>query len=204
IEDEDEQHQLTNQLGIIKFSIDQKRGSVDFSATGVVSGRIKDQFAYHEVANENTLVVATTSGTLNGQGSDEARNHLFALEQRGSKLVKRSAIRDFGENEDIRSIRYIDDIAYVVTFRKTDPLFAFDLSNLDDITFMGELKVPGFSLYLHPIKDNFLIGVGYEAEETNDSNVALYDGVNISLFDIADPTALKRVDNKVHGSRGAS
>jgi hypothetical protein len=121
----------------------------------------------------------------------------------GKKLEQVSAIRDFGENEDIRAIRYINDTAFVVTFRQTDPLFAFDLSERTDINLLGELKIPGFSTYLHPYSDRRMIGIGFDANENNRTATATYTGIQVSLFDIEDPTNLERLDSKVHGGRGS-
>ena len=84
-------------------------------------------------------------------------------------------------------------IAYVVTFRNTDPLFAIDLHDPADPTILGKVKLPGFSAYLHPLSDTLLLGVGYNGSDEN----ADLDTVKLSLFDISDPTAPQEVDSRV-------
>ncbi|MBO5936799.1 MAG: beta-propeller domain-containing protein [Clostridia bacterium] len=83
--------------------------------------------------------------------------------------------------------------AYVVTFKNTDPLFAIDLSDPKNPTILGELKLPGYSAYLHPISENLLIGIGYDG----DANNADFSTIKVSLFDISNPTELKELDNVV-------
>jgi hypothetical protein len=107
-------------------------------------------------------------------------------------LTEIGSIEDLGVGEEVQSVRFLGDMAYVVTFRRTDPLYAIDLSDPANPTALGELKITGFSEYLHPIGDGLLLGIGREATE---------DGMDIgfkaSLFDVSDPTDPTEVDKWV-------
>jgi inhibitor of cysteine peptidase len=89
----------------------------------------------------------------------------------------------------------------VVTFQNTDPLFAIDISNPSDPRILGELKIPGFSTYMHPLSETQLIGLGYDAIDLG--NRAAIQGIQVSLFDTRRPTNLSRTDVKIH-ERGSS
>ncbi|HID43276.1 MAG TPA: hypothetical protein EYP30_05785, partial [Archaeoglobaceae archaeon] len=93
------------------------------------------------------------------------------------------SIKDFGKEERIYSVRFIGDKGYIVTFRETDPFFVIDLSDPENPEIKGELKIPGYSSYLHPINDDLILGIGKE-----DRNV------KISLFDVSNPEKPKEID----------
>ena len=90
-------------------------------------------------------------------------------------------------------MRFLDDLAYVVTFRQVDPLYAIDLSDARTPRVLGELKIPGFSEYLHPLGDGMLLGVGREV----DPATGIDQGLKISLFDVADPLRMTERDQVV-------
>jgi uncharacterized secreted protein with C-terminal beta-propeller domain len=90
-------------------------------------------------------------------------------------------------------VRFLEDLAYVVTFRQVDPLYALDLSDPRDPRLLGELKIPGFSEYLHPVGEGLLLGVGREV----DPDTGIDEGLKISLFDVSDPVAMREVDQIV-------
>ncbi|MFN7149480.1 MAG: beta-propeller domain-containing protein, partial [Microthrixaceae bacterium] len=98
-----------------------------------------------------------------------------------------------GIGEQVQSVRFMDDLAYVVTFRQIDPLYALDLSDPRAPRVLGELKIPGFSEYLHPAGDGLLLGVGRQV----DPGTGLDEGLKISLFDVSDPLAMTEVDQIV-------
>ena len=98
-------------------------------------------------------------------------------------LTEIGSVDDLGIGERVQSVRFIGDMAYVVTFRQTDPLYAIDLSDPTDPTALGELKITGFSEYLHPIGDGLLLGIGREATEEGFDT-----GFKASVFDVTDPT----------------
>lgn len=191
-------------LLVTKIAFNATTGVVAPAAAGLIGGRVKDQWAFKEYAVDEAtkvLSVATSTGYLGGQGASLAQNHIWVLRQNDTALEVAAAVHDFGTGEDIRSVRYVNDIAYVVTFKKTDPLFAFDMKNPLDPKLLGELKVPGFSVYMHPVAEGRILGVGFDAEDQGD--FAWYQGLQVSLFDVSNPLDMKRVDNKIIGQRGS-
>ena len=92
--------------------------------------------------------------------------------------------------EQMKSARFLGNMLYLVTFMQTDPLFTVDLSDPAKPEIKGELKIPGFSEYLHPIGNGLVVGIGYGGTETGTDGTA-----KISLFDISDPAAPKELDN---------
>ena len=176
-----------------------------FRGTGELSGRPIGQWAFREFADQETLAVATTTGDINAFNSaGTAENHLWLLKPNAAneKLEISASVNGFGKDEDIRAVRYVGNFAYIVTFKRTDPLFAFDLTDLAKPKLAGSLKVPGFSTYLHPMGTSRLVGLGYDAEDFGDA--ALTQGVQLSLFDTVKPENLQRLDVKIHGDRFSS
>jgi len=158
--------------GIVKIKV----SDLSVTATGNVPGKPLNQFSLDEY-NDN-LRIATTIG---GRGSfiptfgrvGESVNDVYVLDK---NLKISGAVKDLGKTERIYSVRFIQDKGYVVTFRETDPFYVLDLSNPKNPQLKGELKIPGYSSYLHPITADLILGIGKEG-----SNVKL------SLFDVADP-----------------
>ena len=180
--------------------VNQKGEFGDLSLGGV-PGRTKDIWAFKELgANGEYLSVATTSGQL--WGAQKSRNDLWVLKRNGAQLSKASSVEKFGIGEDIRSVRYVDNKAYVVTFKKTDPLYVVSLAEPENAKLLGELKVPGFSTYMHPVENNLLIGLGFDAKDEGD--FAWYQGIQLSLFNVENPLKPERLDVKVLGERGSS
>ncbi|KAL3934317.1 MAG: hypothetical protein SGBAC_009938 [Bacillariaceae sp.] len=110
----------------------------------------------------------------------------------GSLLEKKSGVRIGKPNERITAVRFLDDIAYAVTFERIDPLYTVDLSNPNDIKILGELEVTGFSEYLHPIEGGKILAVG---QETDDEGSII--GLQVSLFGASDPTNLSLINRYV-------
>ena len=156
---------------IYKLSLGQ--GSVALKASGEVPGFIINSFAMGEQGN--TLRIATTTNA-GGQS-----NNLFVLDDAGDRFETLGSITGLAFSERIYSARFVGDRAYLVTFRQIDPLFTIDLSNPADPKVAGELKIPGYSSYLHPISGNRLIGFGRDADENGRVR-----GLQVSLFDVSD------------------
>ena len=152
--------------GIVKVSLD----NFDVSASSEVAGQVLNQFSLDEFGGN--LRVATTSGS-NMFGAAESVNDVYVLD---SKLKQIGSLQGLGLNEQIYSVRFLGETAYVVTFRQTDPFYVIDLSAPKSPRLAGELKIPGFSSYLHPISTGKVLGVGQEGNE-----------VKLSLFDVTDP-----------------
>jgi uncharacterized secreted protein with C-terminal beta-propeller domain len=132
-----------------------------------VPGHLLNQFSLDE--KDGHLRVATTKSW------QDPRNAVYVL---GANLTVVGCVEDLAPGERIYSCRFMGDTLYMVTFRQVDPLFVIDLSDPTSPAVVGELKVPGFSSYLHPLGEGRLLGIGME----NGS-------VKVSLFDVSDPTA---------------
>jgi hypothetical protein len=154
--------------------------SIAYIASGVVAGSIYGQFALDE--SDGDLRVVTTEEAWWGA---QSVNHLFVLQDDGSGELK--PVGDAGElapGETVRSARFVGDTGYVVTFRQVDPLFVIDLADPTQPTVLGELKIPGFSEYMHPLDDDHLLTVGQEADESG----RLTGNVALQIFGVADRT----------------
>jgi uncharacterized secreted protein with C-terminal beta-propeller domain len=112
-------------------------------------------------------------------------------------------LEDLAPGENFHSARFMGDRGYLVTFKKTDPLFVIDLSNATNPRVLGELKIPGYSDYLHPYDETHLIGVGKNTIEADEGDFAWYQGIKISLFDVSDVTNPIEMANYVIGDRGS-
>ena len=162
---------------IHRFDISDPAGAV-YTASGSVPGEIHNQFALSEHAGH--LRVVTTTG-----GWNSSESWVRVLAESGGRLVEVGSVGDIGRGERVQSVRFADDIGYVVTFRQIDPFYTVDLSDPAAPAVVGELKIPGFSSYLHPLGDGLVLGVGADADA--DGQVT---GAKVSLFDVsnlADP-----------------
>lgn len=161
-----------------------------YQASGTVKGRLIGPFALDEA--DGVIRVATTTdggGFLQG---DESQSSLLVLEEDGDELAVTGRVDGLGLTEQIQSVRYLSaDLAAIVTFRQTDPLYLIDTSDVRDPRVAGELKVPGFSAYLHPIGEDYLLGIGQDADVESGQT----EGLQASLFDIRDLTKPTRVAN---------
>lgn len=164
-------------------------GAATHVATGEVPGSTLNQFSLSEF--EGHLRIATTQGTPWG-GGPESQSGVHVFERRDGELVEIGSVGGLGLTETIQSVRFMGPVGYVVTFRQTDPLYVIDLSDPSAPEAVGELKIPGFSSYLHPIAEDRLIGVGRDADlEGRDT------GFLVSLFDVSDPTAPKQIQTHI-------
>jgi uncharacterized secreted protein with C-terminal beta-propeller domain len=162
-------------------------GLINYSSKGEVPGRLLNQFSMDE--HEDRLRVATTSEFWTPHGGSVLHNNVYVLDE-GMKIV--GNLEEIAKNESIFAARFMGDTLYLVTFERTDPFFVIDLSG-DDPKILGELKLPGFSNYLHPYDENHIIGVGREAKENQYGGVEIL-GVKLALFDVSDVSNPKVVD----------
>ncbi len=194
-------------LTITKISLSKNQYSPDFSsyAVGTVRGRIKDRWSLKEIIRNETpyFLISTTTGSIWNTFEDLAENHFWVLKENSfnQSLDIYSSINEFGTGEDIRAVRYHKDIAYIVTFKTTDPLFAIDFSSLENPKIVDQLKIPGFSTYLHPINENRLIGFGYNTIDMG--SYVLNRGLQLSLFDTSVSYHLKRLAVHDLGKEGS-
>lgn len=151
--------------------------SAAYTASGSVEGLVRDSFSFSE--HEGHLRVVTTTGN---QWDETSESWLRVLKEEGDELVEVGRVGDMGNGEAVQSVRFQGDVGYVVTFRQVDPLYTIDLSDPTNPTVLGELKIPGFSSYLHPIGDGLVIGVGSDADE----QTGRVTGSKVSLFDVSD------------------
>ncbi|MHC0039565.1 beta-propeller domain-containing protein [Pseudoneobacillus sp. C159] len=183
---------------IYKFSIN--RTNVVFESSTEISGTILNQFSMDE--HNGYFRVATTEGSTWDEQNPSA-NHLLILDE---NLVEVGKVADLARGERIYSARFIGDRVYIVTFRETDPLFVIDAKDPKKPKVLGELKIPGFSNYLHPYDENYLIGFGQDTKVVDDGNGSsrvLTNGVKISLFDVSDMTNPQEKFSEIIGGRGS-
>nr|WP_203950174.1 beta-propeller domain-containing protein [Microbispora rosea] len=156
-------------------------GAPRYVTSGSVPGRLLNQYSLSE--HDGHLRVATTSGAeVFGASAGTSESGVYVLD--ADTLAQTGAVTGLGRGERIYSVRFMGGLGYVVTFRQTDPLYALDLRDPAAPRVTGELKITGYSAYLHPAGDGRLIGIGQEASEEGRRL-----GTQISLFDVADPAA---------------
>ncbi len=151
----------------------------DYLASGSVRGSMLSQFSLSE--HNGILRVATTDGGWWSRNGEESESFVTTFDVDGDELVELGQVGGLGLGEQIFSVRFLGEIAYVVTFRQIDPLYTVDLTDPANPVVRGELKIPGFSTYLHPLDDGKLLGVGQDA---TDEGRTL--GTQVSLFDVSD------------------
>lgn len=155
---------------------------LSWQAAGVVPGTVINQFAMDE--SDGYLRVATHT---NDGGTED--NGIYILD--ADTLAEVGRLTGLAPGEQLYAVRYVGDTAYLVTFVRTDPLFAVDLSDPTAPTLLGELEVPGFSNYLQPVGDGLLLGIGQE-RETGNWNAH----VTATLFDVSDGAAMTQADRE--------
>ncbi|MFO7637519.1 MAG: beta-propeller domain-containing protein [Clostridia bacterium] len=166
-------------------------GNATFAAKGEVPGNLLNQFSMDE--HNNHFRIATTIGDAWRSDEFTSTNNLYVLNSRMETVGK---IEGIAPGERIYSVRFMGDKGYMVTFRTVDPLFVLDLKNPQNPTILGELKIPGYSDYLHPYDENHIIGFGMDAVEANivddRGNVlgtTVYQlGMKVAMFDVSDAT----------------
>lgn len=177
------------QTTIFRFALSDT--TVELASMGTVPGRPLNQFALD--AHQGYLRIATTQGWW-----DTASNNLYVLGEEAGQLNVVGAVEGLAPGESIFAARFFGDRAFLVTFRQVDPLFAIDLSDPTAPTVTGELKIPGFSHYLHGVEDDHLFGLGRDADvETGRPGLP-----QLSLFDVSDmaqPTVVDQTLIEIHG-----
>jgi uncharacterized secreted protein with C-terminal beta-propeller domain len=172
---------------IHRFDISQAL-ETDYMGSGVVRGFPLNQFSFSE--DKGNLRVATTDDppwTEEGQ-QGQSESFVTVLTPTAKGLSRIGQVGGLGKGERIYAVRMIGDRGYVVTFRQVDPLYTLDLSDPTNPRTTGELKIPGFSSYLHPVGEHRLIGIGQSATDEGRAT-----GSQVSLFDVSDPAAPKRL-----------
>ncbi|MFI7214227.1 beta-propeller domain-containing protein [Micromonospora maritima] len=167
------------------YQFDTSAGTPRYVAAGSVPGWLINQYALSEWNGH--LRVATTTGELGG-GEGRSESGVYVLRADGPALTRVGQVTGLGRGERIHSVRFLGGTGYVVTFRQVDPLYTVDLRDPAAPRVTGELKITGYSSYLHPVGDGRLLGVGQEASARGQ-----VQGTQVSLFDVADPARPFRI-----------
>ena len=201
--------------GTLIMKFDVTKDGVAYRCSAVVMGTALNQFSMDE--HNGYFRIAVTRDIVSGvkptgaaeidiaidraiASSSNTENRVYVLDKDLKLTGKLSGI---APGERIKSVRFSGDVGYVVTFVQTDPLFVIDLSDPSAPKVRGELKIPGFSQYLHPVGDGLLLGIGQDTE-VNEYGAAVTKGIKISLFDVKNPDNPKECNYIVIGGKGSS
>lgn len=168
-----------------------------YVASGSVKGRILNQFSMDE--HDDFLRVATTTYKV---PNPDTHSTVTVLEQHGSDLVPVGLVDNIAPTEDIRSVRFNAEVGHIVTFKKTDPLFVLDLADPYAPVIKGELKIPGYSTYMHVLDDDHLLSIGFDADDQG--SFAWFQGIALQIFDVSDLTDPQLIHKEVIGTRGST
>jgi len=174
------------------YRVHFKDNNMTCEASGQVPGNELNQFSMDEY-NDHFRIVTTT-------WRNYTQTSLYVLDMNLS-IVGR--LENLGVTENLHATRFMGNRCYIVTFKKTDPLFVINISDPTNPTVLGELKIPGYSDYLHPYDENHLIGVGKEAVEAESGDFAWYQGIKIALFDVTNVSNPVQLANYMIGDRGS-
>ncbi|MBO4351018.1 MAG: beta-propeller domain-containing protein [Proteobacteria bacterium] len=160
------------------FNFGDKAGEVKYVNSGEVEGFANNTFYYSEYANHLRVF-----SSVEDWGNSSAGQKLSILDINTPIAMKETgSYRGFGKDEMIYSARYVGDRGYIVTFRNTDPLFVFDLSDPTAPKLAGELKINGYSSYIHPVGKDHLLTIGEDADDSGWTN-----GMKLDLYDVSNP-----------------
>jgi Beta propeller domain len=162
--------------------------ALKFTGTGEVPGWLYSQWALSE-DSEGRLRVASTTSPPWGFRPGITQSVVSILEPVEGALETVGAIGGLGIDEQIYAVRFMGDLAYIVTYRQVDPLYVIDLSDPTSPEVAGSLKIPGYSAYLHPVGDGLLVGVGQDADLNGQVK-----GTQVALFDVSDPSDPVQID----------
>ncbi len=170
---------------VYDFSLDATGAT--YAGAGEVEGTVRDRWSMDEA--DGVLRVAVGPSSETGDW-----NSIVTLRADGDRLVEAGRIDRLGVGEDIEAVRWFDGLALLVTFRRVDPLYAVDLTDVSRPALLGELKIPGFSTYLHPLGPRRFVGVGSGPQARGRS------GAQAGLFDLTDVADPRRLDVTSYGS----
>jgi uncharacterized secreted protein with C-terminal beta-propeller domain len=183
---------------IHRFDV-SKEGETTYAGSGEVPGFVLNQYALSEY--DGALRVASTDEPqwFEGTVARESQSFVTVLDTAGGTLSPLGQVGGLGKGERIYAVRFVGDKGYVVTFRQVDPLYTLDLSDKRDPKVLGELKILGYSAYLHPVSDDLLLGVGQDASAQGQRS-----GTQLSLFDVSDLRNPKRLAQATLGSNSST
>lgn len=155
-------------------------GSFDPVGETTVDGLVDDGFSIDEYQGNTRVITTSYENSGKTSNTDETSNNLYVLNE---KLEQIGSLTNIAPDEQVYSARLMGDIGYFVTYKQVDPLFSVDLSDPTKPKIIGQLKIPGFSEYLHPWGDGLLLGIG----QATDKSGEMSDGIKLSMFDVSDP-----------------
>jgi hypothetical protein len=174
-----------------RFAVSFEAQRTPYQGSGFVQGIVNDQFSIDE--RDGIIRIATTRTRWPDRTGDIAApevwippttdNLVSTLRLNGNALELVGSTPPLAEGERIFSARFLGDLGYIVTFRQVDPLFAIDLSDPESPKVLGELKIPGFSDYMHPLGDDHLLTIGRDIDEVTQRD----NGTALQIFDVSDP-----------------
>lgn len=205
---------------IHKIAIDKEK--LAYVGYGEVSGTVLNQFSMDEDQGNFRIATTRSQQWMRDNSAQESYNNLFILDP-DMKVI--GALEGLAPGERIYSARFMGNRAFMVTFRQTDPLFVIDLKDPRAPRVLGQLKVPGFSSYLHPYDENTLIGLGKDTEEQTAPSMdpglgaepvsarmiapvptvprVVTKGIKLSLFDISDLAKPREISHYEMGGAGS-
>ncbi|KPK16345.1 MAG: hypothetical protein AMJ62_05945 [Myxococcales bacterium SG8_38] len=181
----------TDRTAVHRFAVSSEAQRTPYQGSGFVPGVVNDQFSIDE--RDGVIRIATTRTTWHHQSGDvitpevwvppTTDNLVSTMRLDGNVLEIAGSTPGLAEGERIFSARFLGDLGYIVTFRQVDPLFAIDLSDPENPEVLGELKIPGFSDYMHPLGDTHLLTIGRDVDEVTQQD----NGTALQIFDVSDP-----------------
>ncbi|MCJ8306193.1 MAG: beta-propeller domain-containing protein [Nitrosopumilus sp.] len=180
----------TRKTIIHKISIDKEK--IEYVTKGIVPGRLLNQFSMDQSGDR--FRVATTIEIYTQYEGTIRSNSVYVLDE---QLNIVGELEDIAPDESIFSARFMGDRLYLVTFQQIDPFFVIDLSS-DTPKILGKLKIPGFSNYLHPYDEEYVIGIGRDTKEIGEGRIQQL-GIKIALFNVADVNNPKVTDDIIIG-----
>jgi uncharacterized secreted protein with C-terminal beta-propeller domain len=164
-----------------------------YLGSGSVPGFLLSQWSLSEF--DGVLRVVSTDAPAWWPGQPGSQSHLTTLRAQGGSLAQLGQVGGLGKGDRVYAVRMIGDTGYVVTFRQVDPLYTLDLHDPAHPRVLGELELPSYSAYLHPVGDNLLLGIGQNIDPRSNEP----QGTQVSLFDVADPAHPTRLAKTVLG-----
>jgi hypothetical protein len=187
-----DQERNSDRTAVHRFAVSSAAQRTPYEGSGFVPGVVNDQFSIDE--RDGIIRIATTRTTWPDRSGDviapdvwvppTTDNFVSTMRLQEGALEVSGSTPALAEGERIFSARFLGDLAYIVTFRQVDPLFAIDLSNPESPTVLGALKIPGFSDYMHPLDDDHLLTIGRDIDEVTQVD----NGTALQIFDVSDPT----------------
>jgi hypothetical protein len=193
----------SDRTAVHRFAVSSEAQRTPYQGSGFVQGIVNDQFSMDE--RDGILRIATTRTRWSDRSDDmfapdvwippTTDNLVSTMGLKGNALELLGSTPPLAEGERIFSARFLGDLGYIVTFRQVDPLFAIDLSNPESPKVLGELKIPGFSDYMHPLGDSHLLTIGRDIDETTQRD----NGTALQIFDVSDPVHPRLAHKKLVG-----